>query len=152
MGPEESKQMNLAVLEKFVQAYNSPELPIALGNVLHISGKRHGGGYAAFLVQLDNTTCPDEGSFAEMVEDDDFWQGHLRRIPWFPLRHGDTVGEALQNLVKFLDEELTEEPRELMRWQSMCCSLALKLVEAQESFRPDLDLQRWERETFSRKS
>lgn len=151
MGPEESKQMNLAVLEKFVQAYNSETLPLALGNVLAVCSLRHGGNFAAFLYQPEYTSVY-ANTFSSMVEGEDFWQGHLRRIPWFPLRFGDTVAEALKNLVAFLDEDLIDGHTELCRWQSMCNSLAHALVETPEELRPDLNTSRWQAESFSRKS
>lgn len=152
MGPEES-QMNLVDIDKFLKLFNDEDTPIALANTLGICGLRYQGwgGFAAFIYSQDNTSHYDS-TFPAMVEDDDFWQGHLTNIPWFPLRFGDTPQEALDKLVKFLTLETPEEHNELCKWNSMCASLAFTLVQCPESQRSDLDLTRYKEATFIRKS
>jgi hypothetical protein len=152
MGPKES-QMNLEGLDKFIKMYNDADTPTALGNTLSICSLRHQGwgGYAAFIYSQDNTQNY-ANTFPSMVEDDDFWQGHLTNIPWFPLRFGNTPQEALDKLVKFLTLETPQEHRELCMWNSMCASLAFTLVQCHEENRSDLDLTRYKETTFTRKS
>lgn len=145
--------MNLEGLDKFIKTFNDEDTPTALGNTLAICSLRHQGWgtFAAFIYAQEYTTSGDN-TFAAMVEDDDFWQRHLKMIPWFPLRFGNTPQEALDQLVKFLLLETPLEHRELCMWNSMCASLALTLVDTPEANRPDLNLTRYKDATFVRKS
>lgn len=145
--------MNLEGLDKFIQMFNDTDTPTALGNTLAICSLRHSGhgSYAAFIYSQDNT-MHYKATFPSMVEDDDFWQGHIKACPWFPLRFGDSPQEALDKLVKFLTLETPLEHRELLRWNSMCASLAFTLVECPEPCRPDMNVERYKAETFTRKS
>ena len=152
MGPEES-QMNLEGLDKFIQMFNDADTPTALGNTLAICSLRHGGHgkYAAFIYNQDNTVHYNN-TFPAMVEDDDFWQGHIKACPWFPLRFGNSPQEALDQLVKFLTLETPLEHRELLKWNSVCASLAFTLVECPEHNRPDLNITRYKTASFTRNS
>jgi hypothetical protein len=145
--------MNLEGLDKFIQAYNDADTPTALGNTLAICSLRHSGHgkYAAFIYDQDHTSY-GQSTFPSMVEDDDFWQGHIKACPWFPLRFGNSPQEALDKLVKFLLLETPLEHRELLKWDSTCASLAFKLVESPESNRSDLNIERYKAESYTRNS
>lgn len=145
--------MNLEGLKKFIQMYNDADTPTALGNTLAICSLRHSGhgSYAAFIYSQDNTVNYHD-TFPAMVEDEDFWQGHIKACPWFPLRFGNSPQEALDQLVKFLLLETPLEHIELCKWNSMCASLAFDLVATDEARRPDLKLERHKAASFTRKS
>lgn len=145
--------MNLEGLDKFIKLFNDADTPTALANTLAICSLRYQGwgGYAAFIYSQDNTSHYDS-TFPEMIEDEDFWQGHLSQIPWFPLRFGNTPQEALDRLMKFLLLETPQEHIELCKWNSMCASLAFTLVQCPESRRSDVNLKRFHEESFTRNS
>lgn len=152
MGPEES-QMSLEGLDKFIKMFNDADTPTALGNTLAICSLRHSGhgSYAAFIYCQDQTSY-GQSTFPAMVEDDDFWQGHIKACQWFPLRFGNSPHEALEQLVKFLLLETPLEHRELLKWNSMCTSLAFALVQCPETLRPDLNIERYVAASFTRNS
>jgi len=103
------------------------------GAQLKVLSRKYGGQIAATIAfNMDY-----HNEVEEMIELDFGWEQHLQQ-PWFPYFQADTLGEVMAKLVKFINDEVPDELRDLRAWAFSCQQLQDELVKQPGNGRYDL--------------
>jgi hypothetical protein len=133
------KPIDFSRLDKLMEYSNDRKYPDALSlfKSLRVFTQRHGGQYAAVLLQNEDHA---DGAFEVMAGDYGFTRILMDR-PWFPYRTADNATEAIAKLFDFVNNELTTDRAKLINWSTACSRLEYDLARGGDGYY-DID-EKW---------